>query len=125
MRKAPSRQGRHVPPSPSKSKRICVSNSIPEHDAYGIVKGGGAGYSAPLTSAARLGQRHKIIQRKLDCASSLRVGVVKFCTKGQSYLAPLLCTMYHSYRECPRVGRPLSMILPADLSMRAECMHEK
>ena len=29
------------------------------------------------------------------------------------------------YRECPRVGRPLSVILPADLSMRAECMHEK
>ena len=29
------------------------------------------------------------------------------------------------YRECPRVGRPLNMILPVDLSMRAECMHEK
>ena len=37
---------------------------------------------------------------------------------------------YHScsrdpYRECPRVGRPLNMILPVDLSMRAECMNEK
>ena len=37
------------------------------------------------------------------------------------------CTqyVYGAYRECPRVGRPLNMILPADLSMRAECMHEK
>ena len=29
------------------------------------------------------------------------------------------------YREVPRVDRPFTIILPVDMSMRAECMHAK
>ena len=49
-------------------------------------------------------------------------GSVDLHVESYGVAGPLVETLY---RECPRVGRPLNMILPADLSMRAECMHEK
>ena len=47
------------------------------------------------------------------------------CTKSVLQYIHVHAICIYEYRECPRVGRPLNMILPVDLSMRAECMHEK